>query len=756
MVPRLSFLLILVIPFFTATGKSQTTAPDCTEAEYKRLVEEADSLSVHRQFETAIKKFRVAKICKPSEGAFIDAKIDKIYEEIIAQRDRVTAGALANKGLEMNTTDALAALRLVATAYRMAPGAQTQKAVQEVLRRCQGYNNYFYSYASEPTVNWIQSLSYAHDGKQILIGTNGDGIYLLSPEGQKLSQFYPKETCLSAAFTPDSRNYFASFLNKTCLYQLEGEKLRCYPGHDKLVNSVAVSPDGRYLASGGDDHLAVLWTPDTIAPVIFKGHGGEILGLTFSPDGRFLLTGSADKTARLWDIKGKELKKFGQHTDKITSVAFSPDNQYVFTASADSHVKRWSIDGACLNTYYTYFKFVGGIYSMAVSPNGSQIAAAYLDGTATIWDTSGRQLQVLNPSLNYHRSSRGIAYAPDGQSIAMVGDDKTVFIWNQNIRLVDIVELAPSGIKEAAISADGNYVIVALRNSTAKLIDRLGNTIQAFGNNKNEISDVAISKDGQMILIALHGGLIKLFNAKGELLQLLEGWQTRKWLDTGMNFLDPKVYFTPDEKAFCTNIDLGNYVEMWGINGELLKSFGDKSHSVHCSAITPDGKLIATGSYDGMISIWDRSGNAINTFHAHKKRLTALAFSPNGQQIVSGGADNLVKVWKLDSTLIQSFEGHEYAVGLVGFTSDGQKVFSTCNEVAKIWDLRDGLLQTYQGQQGHILDMQPSLDGQSFLTAGGDGMLAKWKTVWAVLQDPLLTRLTSAQKIKYKVPEGTD
>ena len=194
------------------------------------------------------------------------------------------------------------------------------------------------------------------------------------------------------------------------------------------ILSVAVSPDGLWLATGEVNGQIRLWRlPHGQQVLCFQAHNNWIRSLAFSPDNQTLASASYDKSIKLWEISsGHCLVTYTEHIHGVSAVAFSPLGGTLASSSYDHSIKIWSTaQGICLKTLTGHQDWVNAV---AFSPNGDILASGSADGSVKLWDIASEQ--CLSTYTGHQQGISSVVFSPNGKLLATGSADSSIKLWS--------------------------------------------------------------------------------------------------------------------------------------------------------------------------------------------------------------------------------------------------------------------------------------------------------------------------------------
>ncbi|MEZ2286042.1 protein kinase [Microcoleus sp.] len=239
-------------------------------------------------------------------------------------------------------------------------------------------------------------------------------------------------------------------------------------GHSDWVRSVAISPDGQTLVSGGGDNTIKIWNLATGNLIrTLSGHSSTVFSVAISPDGQTLVSGSVDKTIKIWNLAtGNLIRTLSGHSSTVFSVAISPDGQTLVSGSYDNTIKIWNL--ATGNLIRTLSGHSYSVPDVAISPDGQTLVSGSVDDTIKIWNlATGNLIRTLS---GHSYSVYSVAISPDGQTLVSGGGDNTIKIWNLATgNLIRTLSGHSNSVRSVAISPDGQTLVSGSDDKTIKI-----------------------------------------------------------------------------------------------------------------------------------------------------------------------------------------------------------------------------------------------------------------------------------------------
>jgi WD40 repeat protein len=195
--------------------------------------------------------------------------------------------------------------------------------------------------------------------------------------------------------------------------------------HSKMITGAVFSPDGRWIASCGEDAKVIIWDVEREEILRTLGPFDHQMNIAFSSDGSLLATASHTGIVRVWNTSTWKLNwQWNAHQKVILDIDFSPDGTLLATASKDFTAKIWSVQSReCLHTLHGHTYSVLGV---AFEPGGQYLATSGMDSAVKLWSIETGACVRSLPTRSFASQS---AFSPDGNLLA-VGDMRCVKIWD--------------------------------------------------------------------------------------------------------------------------------------------------------------------------------------------------------------------------------------------------------------------------------------------------------------------------------------
>ena len=527
--------------------------------------------------------------------------------------------------------------------------------------------------------SFVKSVAFSRDGRYLAVGGSDAKAYVqvwdLTTRTLGATFAGHTGTVVSVAFDRNGARLLTGSSDGTArLWNREtGAELKKFHGHDSAVNAAVLSPDEKLVVTAGQDGSAIVWSVDESTPAVqqdgkngaplemraFLGHKAPIRGAAFSPDGKTVATCGDDKRILLWnpaDVRPYRLEEvFGEkppappamrelsgHRAAVASVAFSADGRRLASGGLDNAIFVWDVASA--TALKELRGHAGQVRACRISDDGRTVASGSFDGTLKLWDVDDYQetLAVKPSSLDGHADAVLAAdFSPDETQIITAGLDRTAKLWDART-LKSTATLAEGHeylASNGAFTADGSRLVTAGVDGTVRVWDAaLGTQLQQF-DDTGRAAAVAVSRDGLHVLTGhgTHGARLWEL-ATGKLVHSFPKHNSE------VSF----AAISPDGKLLFTGEASGR-TNVWSAETKsLVWSEQHHSRKITGAAFTPDGAKLLTASLDDTVGVWDaRAGREFtDQVRKHPAGVTSLALV-GSDRMATTAEDGRLRLWSL-------------------------------------------------------------------------------------------------------------
>lgn len=450
----------------------------------------------------------------------------------------------------------------------------------------------------------------------------------------------------SALFSPDGKTLA---IDKELWDTHTFKEIKPLTEDQTSMRALAFSPDGTTLITSTVRDSIILWNLKTgQSENIPIGDTDFLNTLGFSPDGKTIMCrGKRSNTVALWNTEtGEQITVLSGNKHVVNSVAYSPDGKTI-ASSCYEMICIW--DAKTKQHIMTFPRQGTRFKEVEYTPDGKTLAVARTNGKIQLFDAKTGQLKrtLIQPQAIF-----SLLPSPDGKMLA-TGALSDIILWDLHTRKPKSYFIGDTDFTTPALfSQDGKHLIsISSSEDITRLVSwniSTGKRQDTFAQNVKDVSSRILSPDGKTLAINLREKGIQLWDPTAG--------QLKKTLTTQTSKFNSMV-FSPDSSTFVTGDNQGT-IELWHTaTGEYNAVLTQNSGGTEALVFSQDGKVLASCS-GNEARLWDmKTGSQFHTTFStsgHRIGFYSLALSADGTILASGSYDAKIRIWNTKTGLLMN------------------------------------------------------------------------------------------------------
>lgn len=534
--------------------------------------------------------------------------------------------------------------------------------------------------------------------------------------------------------------------------QVRGGEFGYLIGHDDPVYKVAYTPDGRFIVSASFDHTVRVWDRENQRAVVtWEDHSSLVLALAVSRDGRQVASGGLDKQVLVYDLpsvvprgtfalsraanaaslssdgalvaigqsdEGVQLRRTADGqlvhawpTDRaeVTAVDFQSDGSKVWAATADGKIRSWNASDGSLAREYDVATTARGL---VVSPDGTHLALVENDGRLSTYLTEPPPPLVVRDEAVI----TGVASLPGGKRFVMGNEAGRLRVVQVSDGSDALAVDCGSPVRAIGLRGDGAELAVACASGEIQFRNLTDLAVTAkFETGSDSIARVAYHPAGEQLAVGLHDGTVRLWKLP-----------IAPPASTTLAGNGPRPLAVSNDRTQWATVDTdGNVRVVDAAEGTELHAVVLPSASA-AAAFSDDGSRLLIAGNEPRIRMLHLASGGTLSIETPGVSTTHVAADSAGEHVLAGGADGTVRIWRLDDGALVGELPHagESLVDLIA-PPEGDAAISVTNTSARRWRLSDArpIWATSLAEGVRAVDLSPAGDG--LVVASADGYL-RW------------------------------